>query len=79
MSCVLFYFNNLVILVTLVCLVVAAVSAALAAMLSCRVRCPYYCIRRPSHHPQMSSAISITEKFIRKTVKNLPTGLANII
>jgi len=34
---------------------------------------------RPSRSPQMSSAISITGKFIRKTVKNLPTGLANII
>ena len=40
----LFYFSNLVILVTLVCLVVATVSAASAALLSCRVRCLYHCI-----------------------------------
>ena len=43
-SCALFYFSNLVILVTLVCLVVATVSAASAALLSCRVRCLYHCI-----------------------------------
>jgi len=36
--------SNLVILGTLVCLVVALVSTALAVLLSCRVRCPYYCI-----------------------------------
>jgi len=40
----LFYFSNLVILVTLVCLVVATASAASAALLSCRVRCLYHCI-----------------------------------
>ena len=33
---------------------------------------------RPNLSPQMSSAISITRKFIRTTVKNLPTGLANM-
>ena len=34
---------------------------------------------RPSRRPQMSSATSITRKFVRRSVKDLPTGLANRI
>ena len=64
--CALFYCSNLVILVTLVCLLVAAVSAASAALLSCRVLCPYYSINRLLMANKMMMMMIMKNRIIKQ-------------